>query len=65
MPVSKIDELLMEFEESSLSAAADTLRKALRAKDQFPHRRLASIMKDADLSIGETSIRRWRKTNGV
>lgn len=65
MPVSKIDELLMDLEEASLSAAAETLRAALRAKDQFPHRRLALIMREADLPVGETSIRRWRKSHGV
>ena len=65
MADSKLDSILSEMEKSNLSSDAATLRRALRDKVQFPHRRMADILYQAHWPITETSVRRWRRANGV
>ena len=65
MANSKIDSILSEMEESNLSSDAAVLRRALRDKVQFPHHRMADILNQAHLPVTETSVRRWRRVNGV
>lgn len=65
MANSKIDSILTEMEKSNLSSDAETLRRALRDKVQFPHRRMADILYQAHWPVTETSVRRWRRVNGV
>lgn len=62
---SKLDSILSEMEKSNLSSDAETLRRALRDRVQFPHRRMADILYLAHLPVTETSVRRWRRANGV
>ena len=65
MANSKLDSILSEMEKSNLSSDAETLRRALRDRVQFPHRRMADILYQAHLPVTETSVRRWRRANGV
>ena len=65
MADSKLDSILSEMEESNLSSDAATLRRALRDKVQFPHRRMAETLWQAHLPVSEASVRRWRRANGV
>lgn len=65
MADSKLDSILTEMEKSGLSSDAAVLRRALRDKVQFPHRRMADILYLAHWPVTETSVRRWRRTNGV
>lgn len=65
MADSKLDSILSEMEKSDLSSDAETLRRALRDKVRFPHRRMADIMYRAHLPVTEASVRRWRRANGV
>ena len=65
MADSKLDSILSEMEKSNLSSDAETLRRALRDRVQFPHRRMADILYLAHLPVTETSVRRWRRANGV
>ena len=65
MADSKIDSILSEMEQFNLSSDAAMLRRALRDKVQFPHRRMADILYQAHWPVTETSVRRWRRANGV
>lgn len=65
MSDSKLDTILSELENSNLSSDAAVLRRALRDKVQFPHRRMADILYQAHWPVTETSVRRWRRANGV
>ena len=65
MADSKLDSILSEMEQSNLSADAAVLRRALLDKEQFPHRRMADILYQAHWPVTETSVRRWRRANGV
>ena len=65
MADSKLDSILTEMEKSNLSSDAAVLRRALRDKVQFPHRRMADILYQAHLPVTEASVRRWRRANGV
>ena len=65
MADSKLDSILSEMEKSNLSSDAETLRRALRDKVRFPHRRMADIMYQAHWPVTEASVRRWRRANGV
>lgn len=65
MADSKLDSILSELENSNLSSDAAVLRRALRDKVQFPHRRMADILYQAHWPVTETSVRRWRRANDV
>ena len=65
MADSKLDSILTELEQSNLSSDAAVLRRALRDKVQFPHRRMADILYQAHWPVTETSVRRWRRANDV
>lgn len=65
MADSKLDSILSEMEKSNLSSDAETLRRALRDRVQFPHRRMADILYMAHWPVTESSVRRWRRANGV
>ena len=65
MADSKLESILTEMEKSGLSSDAAVLRRALRDKVQFPHRRMADILYQAHWPVTETSVRRWRRANGV
>jgi len=65
MADSKLDSILSELENSNLSSDAAVLRRALRDKGQFPHRRMADILYQAHWPVTETSVRRWRRANDV
>ena len=65
MADSKLDSILTEMEKSDLSSDAAVLRRALRDRVQFPHRRMADILYQAHLPVSESSVRRWRRANGV
>lgn len=65
MANSKLDSILAEMEKSNLSSDAAVLRRALRDKKKFPHRRLADIMCQTHWPVTEASVRRWRRANGV
>ena len=65
MADSKLDSILTEMEQSNLSSDAAVLRRALRDKVQFPHRRMADILYQAHWPVTESSVRRWRRSNGV
>ena len=65
MADSKLDSILSELEKSNLSSDAAVLRRALRDKVRFPHRRMADILYQAHLPVTETSVRRWRRANDV
>lgn len=65
MSDSKLDTILSELENSNLSSDAAVLRRALRDKVQFPHRRMADILYQAHWPVTETSVRRWRRANDV
>lgn len=65
MADSKLDSILSDMEKSNLSSDADVLRRALRDKVRFPHRRMADILYQAQLPVTEASVRRWRRANGV
>lgn len=65
MADSKLDSILSELENSNLSSDAAVLRRALRDKVQFPHRRMADILYQAHWPASEASVRRWRRANGV
>ena len=65
MADSKLDSILTEMEKSDLCSDAAVLRRALRDKVQFPHRRMADILYQAHWPVTESSVRRWRRSNGV
>lgn len=65
MADSKLDSILSELENSNLSSDAAVLRRALRDKVQFPHRRMADLLYQAHWPVTEASVRRWRRANGV
>ena len=65
MADSKLDSILSDMEQSNLSSDAAVLRRALRDKVQFPHRRMADILYQAHWPVTESSVRRWRRSNGV
>ena len=65
MADSKLDSILSDMETSNLSSDAAVLRRALRDKVQFPHRRMADILYRAQWPVTEASVRRWRRSHGV
>ena len=63
MADSKLDSILTEMEKSDLSSDAATLRRALRDKVQFPHRRMADILYRLPCPVTETSFGRCSGTH--